>query len=553
MANEVQIVVKGKDESKAAYASATKGTEKFGKATEGAKKGLGLFKLAAGGLAAAGIGGFLKDSTQGWQDHQKVLAQTSAVIKSTGGAAGVTTQQIDDLSNSIESQTGIDNDNVEAGANMLLTFTNVKNGVGAGNDIFNQATKTLIDMSAAMGTDAKTGAIQLGKALNDPIAGVGALSRVGVTFTEQQKKQIKALVDSGNTMAAQKIILGELTKEFGGSAASQQTASSKMMSAWHNVQDQVGSILLPLLNKLAGWAAKTLLPAVSTAIAWLEANWPKIAAVISRVWTGAILPVWMATINFIKDKLIPGVKAVIEWVREHWPQIQSTMAAAWAAIKPVLAAFIELLKNLWHGVLQPIVGWVRSNWPTIAAVIKTVGILVKISLGTMLIEIKGIFKGISAAIKVVNAAWRTFGAPLQWAWSHVIAPLIRTIANAIATVQTALDNLMNKKVAGKGSMAPGLILPGGGVDANPRHRATGGIAGGSTIMNEAGGELVHLPQGSMVYPAGQTPGAPGGGQPVVLQFIGGSGSSLDALILEWIRRNVRVKGGGNVQTAFGHG
>ncbi|MEO7836977.1 MAG: hypothetical protein ABIS21_04990, partial [Acidimicrobiales bacterium] len=104
------------------------------------------------------------------------------------------------------------------GANMLLTFTNIRNTAGKGNDVFTQATKTLLDMSVALGTDASTSAIQLGKALNDPIAGIGALSRVGVTFTAQQKAVIKSLVDTGDVAGAQKVILAELNREFGGSA-----------------------------------------------------------------------------------------------------------------------------------------------------------------------------------------------------------------------------------------------------------------------------------------------------------------------------------------------
>jgi hypothetical protein len=69
-----------------------------------------------------------------------------------------------------------------------------------------------------LGTDLKGSAVQLGKALNDPIAGVGALSRVGVTFTETQKDMIKTMVEAGNVAGAQTLILDELGKEFGGSA-----------------------------------------------------------------------------------------------------------------------------------------------------------------------------------------------------------------------------------------------------------------------------------------------------------------------------------------------
>ena len=45
---------------------------------------------------------------------------------------------------------------------------------------------------------ASRSAIQVGKALNDPIKGVTALHRVGVQFTERRRDQIEALVESGD-------------------------------------------------------------------------------------------------------------------------------------------------------------------------------------------------------------------------------------------------------------------------------------------------------------------------------------------------------------------
>jgi hypothetical protein len=94
----------------------------------------------------------------------------------------------------------VDDEAIQAGENMLLTFTNVRNEVGKGNDIFNQATRTVQDMAAAFGGDATSNSKILGKALNDPIKGVSALTRVGVSFTEQQKDQIKTLVESANIL-----------------------------------------------------------------------------------------------------------------------------------------------------------------------------------------------------------------------------------------------------------------------------------------------------------------------------------------------------------------
>lgn len=200
--------------------------------------------LALAGGAVAAFGAF--------KESEKVARQTEAVLKSTGGQAGVTAKQVSDLATAISRKTGVDDEQIQSGENLLLTFTNVRNEVGKGNDIFNQATSTITDMSAALGQDTKSSAIQLGKALNDPIKGITALSRVGVSFTAQQKEQITTLVKSGDTLSAQKLILGELNKEFGGSAEATATNGARLKVTLGNVAETIGGALSPAIEGAAG-------------------------------------------------------------------------------------------------------------------------------------------------------------------------------------------------------------------------------------------------------------------------------------------------------------
>jgi phage-related minor tail protein len=189
------------------------------------KSAAGLAGLAVG---AAGLAGAVKDSIGEYREAQKVGAQTNAVIKSTGGAAGVSAKHVGDLATAISKKAGIDDEAIQSGENLLLTFKGVRNEVGKGNDIFDQATQTITDMSVSLKQGLKPSAIQVGKALNDPVKGITALGRVGVQFTEGQKKMIAGLVKSGDTLGAQKIILKELKSEFGGSAAAAATAGDHL-------------------------------------------------------------------------------------------------------------------------------------------------------------------------------------------------------------------------------------------------------------------------------------------------------------------------------------
>lgn len=286
----------------------------------GNKVGSSLGKVAGligGAFAAKGIFDFGKSAVEAATESNKIAAQTEAVLKSTGGAAKVTAGQIGDLATAISNKTGIDDEAIQKGQNLLLTFTNLKNGVGKGNDVFNQATKTMVDMGAALGTDASGAAIQLGKALNDPIKGISSLQRVGVTFTDQQKAQIKAMVDSGNQMGAQKVILGELNKEFGGSAEAQATAGDKLAVTWGNVQEQLGNMLLPVLNKVATFLADNLPKAVAFVSGAIDKVKPYVQGLIDSFGAGGL----GGALQFLGDRF-----------KAAWPAIQQALSSILSSI-----------------------------------------------------------------------------------------------------------------------------------------------------------------------------------------------------------------------------
>jgi hypothetical protein len=297
--------------------AATRDLNRLDKAGNRASGGMTKVQKAAGaaGLAlGAGLAVAAKAGFQEMAEGQKVSAQTAAVLKSTGGAAKVTSSEISRLATALSRKSGVDDEVIQSGQNMLLTFTNIRNEVGKGNDIFNQATSTITDMSVALGQDMKSSAIQLGKALNDPIKGVTALQRVGVTFTEGQKKTIEALVQSGDKMKAQKVILAELNKEFGGSAeAAGNTLPGQLNKLKNSFDDVAGGLvagLLPVMQTFANRLARVgrflqdhpgFAKALATALAALAVVLgtvsvaTKVAAAAQVLWTTATKAATVAT------------------------------------------------------------------------------------------------------------------------------------------------------------------------------------------------------------------------------------------------------------------
>lgn len=181
----------------------------------------------------------LKESSKRFIEAERTEAQLNAVLKSTHEIAGMTRTSILALADSLAKQTTFEKDAIVGAENLLLTFTNI------GKNIFPQATETVLNMATALGEDLKSASIQLGKALQDPILGVTALRRVGVNFNQTQTDMIKGLVNSGQTLKAQQMILKELNTEFGGSArAVRDTFGGSVAAAknsWIEFQETLGS------------------------------------------------------------------------------------------------------------------------------------------------------------------------------------------------------------------------------------------------------------------------------------------------------------------------
>ena len=221
--------------------------------------------FAAAGVVIAGAFTLIGKSVMDAAESQKVFAQTEAVLKSTGTTANGTAVQIASLASALQKSTAFNDEAILSGANLLLTFKNIQNQAGAGNDIFDQTAKAMLDVARAMGTDASGEAIRLGKALNDPVKGISALTRVGIQFTDQQKAQIKALSESGDLLGAQKIILAELNSQFGGSAATYAKTFSGQLEGMNNelndLSEEIGMMVMPAVTGLIA-ELKALIPVI---------------------------------------------------------------------------------------------------------------------------------------------------------------------------------------------------------------------------------------------------------------------------------------------------
>ena len=174
-------------------------------------------KTAVTTLAIAGLAFALKSAITTAGRAERQFAKLEGVLKATGGAAGLTLQEIETLAQEIGIQTLASTQGVRDAAGVLLTFKSIT------GETFKDALRLSQDLAEVGFGTVKTAALQLGKALEEPEIGLSALRRVGVSFTEQQKEQIKTLDFLGKKQEAQAIILKALNEQVGGTGVEAAT------------------------------------------------------------------------------------------------------------------------------------------------------------------------------------------------------------------------------------------------------------------------------------------------------------------------------------------
>ena len=182
--------------------------------------------------AFAGIG-FAK-IVQATAEAERAFGQLRNAVETNGGAAGKTADELAEVSSQLQSVTTYSDDAIQQMQALLLRFK------GIGETRFDEATAATLDLATALGQDLQSAARLVGLALDNPTQGLSRLSRVGIAFTEDQKKVIAALVEGGQKAEAQAIILRELESRFGGAA---QAARGTFAGALEGVKNAFGDLL----------------------------------------------------------------------------------------------------------------------------------------------------------------------------------------------------------------------------------------------------------------------------------------------------------------------
>ena len=204
---------------------------------------------AALAVAAAGFATFKKamDLATEAAEFERQSSRITALIRTTGNAAQVTSKQLQAQARDLGRTTLLNTEDVLDAQGILLTFKSVS------GEVFNDTIALAADMSEVMGTDVRSATLQLAKALEEPTIGLTALRRSGISFNEQQKEQIQLLVENGKQFEAQRIILNVVSGQLGGVAVESAQGFAGSMDtlneSMRELRIELGERTIPILSQ----------------------------------------------------------------------------------------------------------------------------------------------------------------------------------------------------------------------------------------------------------------------------------------------------------------
>jgi hypothetical protein len=343
-----------------------------GKVADFGKKAAVAFAAAAVAATAFAVK-FGKDALVAGEAADSANKRIEQINKSMG-LFGESTAQVNESLIKYAEQTaratGVDTNSIKATQAKLLTFKELAATADELGGNFQRTTKAAIDLGAAGFGTAELNAVALGKALNDPIKGISALTRNGITFTESEKDRIKVLVESNKVGEAQNMILKAIETQVGGTAEATANATDRMKVGFTQVQERVGLALLPVLEKFTNFMIDKVFPAFEKYVApavqrlvdlfssdsgGLGGSFNKIVAVIKSY----VMPIFNGAVDIFND-VSDAIRSNIDEFKEFFdvvkyiaPLVGNIIGAALSVVGDIAKVVINIIATV-LGAIKPL-------------------------------------------------------------------------------------------------------------------------------------------------------------------------------------------------------
>lgn len=244
----------------------------LGSATKSLRDGLKAGVVGAAVVAGAGLAAMAAQGIAGARESAQIHRVLASQLKTMGGEArkafGGATSFAEDYGKAI----GKDDDDILKVINKLSTFPAAFKAGSLGAKGMERATKAAFDLEATGIGSAESNIVGIGKALDNPVKGMTALSKSGVSFTAQQKKQVEQYMKAGQLAKAQAVVLQGIESNAKGAAGAQADGLTRAKTALDGFAESVASKALPYLDRFGNWFTDKGLPKLEQFAAWFEAN-----------------------------------------------------------------------------------------------------------------------------------------------------------------------------------------------------------------------------------------------------------------------------------------
>lgn len=404
--------------------------------------GAGTMAIALGVSIAAGVG---KASVDAFNEAELKAAAFNDTMSRFSGLAAYKSQ-LEDLAGALALKTKYDDDETKAAIATLARYNLTGKQLAT-------LTPLVQDFASATGQELGSASTAVGKAL---LGNTKALKSLGIAY--------KPTGDKAKDFAAITALLQEKVGGFAEKEGKTAAGTAAILgNQFGEVQETIGSYLVPALVSIGQWIITSVIPAVQLAVTWFKDH---------------LLPIIQAVGKWIMETAVPALQGMASAFMENvWPAIQQVAAMVAENLQPAL----EAVGQFWNESLLP---FLKASVPAFVAVAKVIG-------------------GVVAAFIVVTSWIVGKVAPIvTWIGKRfyqvmtAVASYIDPVVEAWKAGFNAISDIWNNTIGGMTVHVPGI--PGtdiGNYDVTipkmPR-MAKGGIVTSPTIalIGEAGPEAV---------------------------------------------------------------
>jgi hypothetical protein len=416
-------------------------------------------------------------------------------------------------------------------------------------------------LNAAIGGQAdamaKYGVVLDDATLKQTALGMGIKGEIG-DLSDAQAAQVRYAAVLNQTKNAQ----GEMFKSTG----SITDAMKGLKAIGSNVIGMIGEKAAPLISKLMGTLSDLVpkvMPAIEGLVDVLVGGLGEAVPVISELATD-LIPVLADTIGGVFTAIKPLIPVILDLVKKLLPPIMQVVTTLLNQLLPPLAAVIEVLippiADICQQLLPPLLDVVDALIPPLMEVIQQIlppiVDIIKVLIPPVAKLIQSLLPPLMTVIKALLPPFTKIAEAILPPILELVTALL-PVLDAVTPIITLFANILAKVVGFVADLAGGIAKIGGkvidgiakmfgggkGSSDDAPHNATGtpSFGGGWTHINERGGEMAFLPQGSAIIPADKS-------QQVADAMVGTARGSTSKVINNAVNINLNVNGNADQST-----